>query len=85
MIRKPSPHTAKAYRQDFEAISVGGRLAGDVFCFRAKDLSKDNLRAAFAACAEKHSPASIWRCWSTWNTLCSYLFTAELLDAVASG
>ena len=37
--------------------------------------------AAFAAYADTHSAASIRRCWSTWNTLCTFLFTAELLDA----
>jgi site-specific recombinase XerD len=45
------------------------------------ELTKDTLRAAFAAYAHTHSSASIRRCWSTWNTLCTYLFTAELLDA----
>jgi site-specific recombinase XerD len=81
-IRKPSPHTAKAYRQDFEAIAklVAG-TAENVLTLRATELNKDSLRAAFAVYAETHSAASIRRCWSTWNTLCTYLFTAELLDA----
>jgi site-specific recombinase XerD len=39
------------------------------------------MRAAFAAYADTHSAASIRRCWSTWNTLCTFLFSAELLDA----
>jgi site-specific recombinase XerD len=39
------------------------------------------LRSAFAAYANTHSAASIRRCWSTWNTLCTFLFTAELLEA----
>jgi site-specific recombinase XerD len=48
---------------------------------RASDLAKDNLRAAFAAYAEMHSAESIRRCWSTWNSICTYLYTAELIDA----
>ncbi len=82
MIRKPSPHTTKAYRQDFEAIAtlVAGQ-AEDVVNLEAAALDKDTLRAAFAVYARTHSAASIRRCWSTWNTLCTYLFTAELLGA----
>jgi site-specific recombinase XerD len=69
-IRKPSPHTAKAYRQDFEAIAtlVAG-TADAVLDLKTNDLTKDKLRAAFAAY------------WSTWTTLCTFLFTAEILDA----
>jgi TnpA family transposase len=44
-------------------------------------VTKDNLRSAFAAYANTHTAASIRRCWSTWNTLCTLLFTAGLLDA----
>jgi site-specific recombinase XerD len=81
-IRKPSPHTAKAYRQDFEAIAaLVARTPVAVLDLRTNDLTKANLRAAFATYAETHSSASIRRCWSTWNTLCTFLFTAELLDA----
>lgn len=81
-VRKPSPHTTKAYRQDFEAIAtlITG-TADDVLDLRADELTRDNLRSAFAVYAEAHSPASIRRCWSTWNTLCTFLFTAELLEA----
>jgi site-specific recombinase XerC len=77
-----SPHTAKAYRQDFEAIAllVAG-TADAVLELRTDELTKDKRRSAFAAYAEAHSAASIRRCWSTWNTLCTFLFTAELLDA----
>ena len=39
------------------------------------------MRQAFAAYAESHEAASIRRCWSTWNTLCGFLFTADLLPA----
>ena len=30
-----------------------------------------------------HEAASIRRCWSTWNLLCTFLFTADLIAANA--
>jgi site-specific recombinase XerC len=81
-IRKPSPHTMKAYRQDFEAIALqlcGGPEA--VVDLKPADLAKDAMRLAFASYAEGHAAASIRRCWSTWNTICTFLYTAELLAA----
>jgi len=78
--RKPSPHTLQAYRQDFDAIAAdvaGGREC--IASLSASDITKESMRQAFAAYADSHEAASIRRCWSTWNTLCSYLFTAELL------
>lgn len=81
-VRKPSPHTTKAYRQDFEAIAI--LIAGTadaVAALQVNEVTKDNVRAAFAAYAGTHSAASIRRCWSTWNTLCTFLFTAESIDA----
>jgi site-specific recombinase XerC len=81
-IRKPSPHTAKAYRQDFEAIAtLAAGTADGVVNLRTYELTRENLRAAFAVYAETRSSASIRRCWSTWNTLCTFLYTAELLNA----
>ena len=81
-IRKPSPHTMKAYRQDFAAIAalVAG-TADNVEVLHTTELNHDHLRAAFAVYAETHSSAAIRRCWSTWNTLCTFLYTAGLLDA----
>lgn len=81
-IRKPSPHTTKAYRQDFEAIAilVAGTADG-VVDLRTTTVTKDSMRAAFSVYAESHSSASIRRCWSTWNTLCTFLYTEGLLDA----
>ena len=45
------------------------------------DITKNTMRAAFAAYASTHEPASIRRCWSTWNVLCDFLYTAELIAA----
>lgn len=81
-VRKPSPHTAKAYRQDFTAIAE--LLAGDrarIAALAPTSISKEEMRAAFAAYADTHGPASIRRCWSTWNTLCAFLYTSELLSS----
>jgi site-specific recombinase XerD len=80
-VLKPSPHTAKAYRQDFAAIAE--LLAGDrarMGELRTSVITKEAMRAAFAAYADNHEPASIRRCWSTWNTLCAFLFTSELIE-----
>jgi integrase/recombinase XerC len=78
--RKPSAHTVKAYRQDFIAIA---RLVtdGDPSRLVVTDITKESIRAAFAAYARDHEAASIRRCWSTWNVLCTFLYTGELLAA----
>lgn len=78
--RKPSPHTIKAYKQDFTAIAT--LLAGTpehVVHLTPESITKDAIRAAFAAYADTHEAASIRRCWSNWNTLCDFLFRAELI------
>ncbi len=78
--RKPSAHTMKAYRQDFLAIASavsGGRPAD----MNVADITKDSMRRAFADYAKRHEAASISRCWSTWNVLCTFLYNAEQLDA----
>jgi len=43
------------------------------------DITKDAMRRAFASYAATHEPASTRRCWSTWNVLCDFLFTADLI------
>ena len=81
-VRKPSPHTAKAYRQDFTAIAE--LLAGDrarIGELTPAAITRKAMGAAFAAYAGNHEPASIRRCWSTWNTLCTFLYTDELIGA----
>lgn len=70
----------KAYRHDFAGIAS---LLTD--CNPAElqiaDITSDTVRAAFARFARNHEPASIRRCWSTWNVLCTYLYTADRLVA----
>jgi integrase/recombinase XerC len=78
--RKPSEHTIKAYRQDFAAVSAL-LTAGTPADIALTDITKNNMRAAFAAYASTHEPASIRRCWSTWNVLCDFLYTNELIPA----
>ena len=81
-IRKPSAHTARAYRQDFMAIAtlLAGE-AGRVTDLAPAAITKDAMRAAFAEFADAHSPESIRRCRSTWNTLCEFLYTSELIGS----
>lgn len=76
--RKPSAYTLKAYRQDFVAIATlvtGGNPAR----MAVTDITKDAMRAAFAGYAATHEAASIRRCWSSWNVLCTFLYTGEHL------
>jgi site-specific recombinase XerD len=70
----------KAYRQDFAAVADLLTL-GDPAGVALIDITKNTMRAAFAAYAATHEPASIRRCWSTWNVLCDFLYTAELIPA----
>jgi integrase/recombinase XerC len=80
--RKPSPHTMKAYRQDFDAIAaliVGSKR--DLAAMSLGELTTEAMRGAFAQYAETHKAASIQRCWSTWNVLCTFLYTSVLVPA----
>ena len=80
--RKPSAHTLKAYRQDFDAITaiiVGSDK--DLSAMSLGDITTEALRGAFAQYAETHEAASIQRCWSTWNVLCTFLYTSQLIPA----
>jgi site-specific recombinase XerD len=45
------------------------------------DITTDGMRTAFAQYAETHEAATIQRCWSTWNMLCTFLYTSELIAA----
>ena len=40
---------------------------------RVGDITTGTMRAAFAQYAKSHEAATIQRCWSTWNVLCTYL------------
>ena len=79
--RKPSAHTIKAYRQDFDAIATAIVGAEDVTGLPLIAITIDTMRTAFAQYAETHEAASIQRCWSTWNVLCTYLYTAERIGS----
>src|SRR4029077_14110199 len=70
----------KAYRPDFIAIAT--LVAGGTSTQLAvTDITKDSMRSAFAAYPRDHEAASIRRCWSTWNVLCTFLYTSEQLAA----
>ena len=72
----------KAYRQDFDAIAtlITGR-ADEVARMALGDITTESMRTAFAQYAQTHEAASIQRCWSSWNVLCTFLYTAELIGA----
>ena len=71
----------KAYRQDFIAIATLVAGGGNSTQLAVTDITKDSMRSAFAAYARDHEAASIRRCWSTWNVLCTFLYTSERLAA----
>jgi len=70
----------KACRQDFTAVAAL-LIAGSPSDIVLTDKTNDNMRAAFAAYASTHEPASIRRCWSSWNVLCDLLYTGDLIPA----
>lgn len=83
--QKRSAHTLAAYCRDFDAIAeiiVGGT---DLTALRLSDINRDALRTAFALFAPSHAAASVRRCWSTWNTLCTDLYDDELIPANPMG
>lgn len=83
--QKRSAHTLAAYCRDFDAIAeiiVGGT---DLTALRLSDINRDALRTAFALFAPTHAAASVRRCWSTWNTLCTDLYDDELIPANPMG
>src|SRR5581483_6215938 len=77
---KPSPHSVRAARADFNAINGLLQEALGREDLDPAEVSARHLRLAFARFAETHAAASIARAWSTWNQLYSFL-VAE--DAVA--
>jgi hypothetical protein len=79
--RKSSEHTMRAYRQDF-TVMADLLTAGRPNDIALTDITKNMMRAAFVVYASVHEPASIWRCWSTWNVLCEFLYTAELIRPI---
>lgn len=62
------------------ALNIGDGPHGGA-ALALSDITTDSLRAVFAAYAESHEAASIRHCWSTWNVLCTFLYTAELIPA----
>lgn len=73
----------KAYRQDFDTIAtlITGADTSDASAISLSDITTDSMRKALARYAETHDAATIQRCWSTWNVLCTFLYTSELIVA----
>lgn len=80
---KPSPNTLRAYRQDYRAVADSlAHAAGTSPQLLTPDvIDKATMRSAFAEFADTRQPASIRRCWSTWNMLCDFLFAADAIVA----
>lgn len=81
--RKLAASSLAAYRQDLEM--VGRELAAaagkDAEKLAIKDLTKSNVRSAFAGFSESRSKASILRAHSTWNQFFDFL----VADGVVEG
>lgn len=75
--RKHSPHTLDAYRRDIASIRC--HLPADV-----EQVTIPALRAAFAGISHK-APASISRCWSTWNQLLGFAVAEGVLPGNPMG
>ena len=58
--RKPSAHTMKAYRHDFDAIAtlIVGADSAAVSDMPVGDITTDTMRTAFAHYAKTHEPAA---------------------------
>jgi integrase/recombinase XerC len=80
--RKPSQHTMKAYRQDFDAIAaIIAGSKGDLAAMSLGNIMTEVMRGAFAQFAETQGAASVQRYWTTWNVLCAFLYTSDLIPA----
>ena len=73
--RKPSVHTLEAYRRDLQSIIA---LIGQEGVTLG-DLSPRSLRVAFAAFAGSRAPASVARCWTSWNAFFTFLVTEQVV------
>jgi site-specific recombinase XerC len=67
--------------RDFDAIATLVAGAADLSPMSLSDITTDTMRTAFAQYAESYDAATIQRCWSTWNVLCTFLFNSELIAA----
>lgn len=79
---KPSPDTLAAYRRDLEGVAR--RLPCGQRCFLSEisvsDLSKSEVRAAFASWAGDHAKTSVLRAWSVWNSFFAFLVAQDLVE-----
>jgi integrase/recombinase XerC len=78
--RKSSAHTLAAYKRDLGLILglLTEQLGREP---ELADLSPRLLRSAFGRFAAGRAPASVYRCWSSWNSLFGFL----VADGVVPG
>lgn len=66
--------------QDFDAIAASSSTAmRNLSAMSVGNITTEAMCAVFAPYAETHDAASIQRCWSTRNVLCTSLYTSELM------
>jgi integrase/recombinase XerC len=79
VVRKPSEHTLQAYRRDLTSVLTLVADGGRVDLVTLGDLSPRALRAAFARFAAGRAPASVYRCWSSWNSFFGFLVADQIV------
>jgi integrase/recombinase XerC len=62
-------------------LRIAGGETRDISRMALGDITTVAMRTAFAQYANTHEAATIQRCWSTWNVLCTFLYTAGLIAA----
>ncbi len=79
---KPSPHTLAAYQRDLEGVARRLPCGKRKFLseIAVSELTKAELRAAFASWAGDHAKTSVLRGWSTWNSFFAYLVSEDLFE-----
>jgi integrase/recombinase XerD len=76
---KPSPHSERAARSDFNSIHLRLREGVGKDDVELAEVTTRRLRLAFARFAETHAAASIARAWSTWNQFYGFLVAEDLV------
>ena len=77
---KPAANTVAAYRRDLEGVARCIATDGDVGVLHVRHLTKEALRAAFAAWAADHAAASVVRAHSSWSSFFDFLVAEDLVE-----
>ena len=77
---KPAANTVAAYRRDLEGVARRIAADEDVAVVHLEHLTKEALRAAFAAWAADHAAASVLRAHSSWSSFFDFLVAEDLIE-----